>query len=116
MKEDMMEYTCRHFTYRVVQSLKQIFEDKKSKILSSHYPSGRSERLSRAARKSEEYDHTHCPQAQYQRVMCGNRAFGPRQYASYASVVKSNMRDEQNYNFAIPTRNSFDQLQRQGNW
>ena len=108
--------SSRHFTYRVVQSLKQILEDRKSKMLHSHYHSGRSERLSRAERKSEEYDHTHCPQAQYQRVMRGNRAFGPRQYVSYASVVKSNIRDEQNYNFAIPTRNRFDQLLRQGNW
>ena len=82
----------------------------------SQYSSSESESSERRERISESHGHTNCPQAQYQRIQRGKRAHVSRQYATYASVVKSNTRGDQIYNFSIPTRNRFDQLSNQGNW
>ena len=108
----------RHFTYRVVQNFKQIFQNwkSKSKMLPSSYSHRRNERIERVKRHSDVNDHTNCPQAQYLRKQRGNIADMPRHYVSYASAVKSNIRGGQTISFSIPTRNRFDQLPSQGNW
>ena len=111
------EAASRHFSYRVVQSFKQILQTPgQPKIRPSQYSSSESESSERRERISESHGHTNCPQAQYQRIQRGKRAHVSRQYATYASVVKSNTRGDQIYNFSIPTRNRFDQLSNQGNW
>ena len=100
----------RHFSYRVVQSLKQIFQNpRQAKMRSSQYSSVRSESES-FVRASDSYGHTSCPQAQYQRIQRSKRAHRSGHYVSYASVVKSNTRGDQIFSFSIPTRNRFIKL------
>ena len=109
----------RHFTYRAVQALKQIVPNK-SKVQSPPLPINHGGRIRdvSAAKSRGLFDHTRCPQAEYQReIQRGNRA---RHYVSYASVVRNNgqIRGEQLYSSSIPTKNRFDVLSMntQGNW
>ena len=112
------EGSSRHFTYRVVQIFKQIFQNGKSKsrMFPSSFSNRRNERSDRVKRQSDVDNHTNCPQANYQRIQRGNIPYKARHYASYASAVKSNIRGGQTISFSIPTRNRFDQLPSQGNW
>ena len=107
----------RHFTYRAIQSMKQIFAGKSSRPVSEQGADGLQSAGNNCPTQPDDYHKTSCPQAVYQRRKTGTNQSAKtptgsqsEQHQSGESSQARMYSDVVNGKYSVPTQNRFNPL------